>query len=158
MTDRPHNETRALPWTVFPFCDPVVASRHCHCFRRRVVRRSTASRLHAWNYAVRLTGTGERFWQQMSQAPPSAVLLDIRETEGEFEILSRLRLLWRSTPVVVISSAPTIGSVVELAKCGAMAVVAKPPPTAELRQILEGITGTSNEDVQQRGISHEAGL
>ena len=70
---------------------------------------------------------------------PVSVLLDVGSGSDGLETLSRVCKTWRWTPVIAVSTQPSVGLAVQATKLGAFDVIPKSRDVVQLRKLLEGI-------------------
>jgi two-component system response regulator AtoC len=112
------------------------------------VRNYLEMALRCEGYGVETAEDGEEALQCLESGMPiSAAFLDVMMPKCDgLEVLRAVRDSGRALPVIVISSVPSPGMVVEAMRIGATDFLAKPISHDTLRQVLNGIFGAAETD------------
>jgi len=107
-------------------------------------------------YEPRRVRTLAEALDEFQAAPPDVVLLDAVPFGDEgLEVLGRLRAEWPEVPVVVLSTACEVGTVVRAIKAGAADFLAQPLTVEELELALRNVTEKRELQSEVRRLRHQ---
>ncbi|WP_419189630.1 sigma 54-interacting transcriptional regulator [Stieleria marina] len=123
---------------------------------------SVKSDLGAWGFSSIVAHDDAQLTDVMNQQAPTCVVLDVSQPDGlsdsaadrvvDMRLLDRLRSGWKTTPVVAVSSDPSISLAVSLVKHGAFDVVAKSCATKQISRLVDGLAKQQQAD--HRAMKH----
>lgn len=107
----------------------------------RALRESIGRFLRSEGYEVTECADGSEALEQMSDGPAGVVLTDLRMPNVDgLQLLSRLRLQWPETSVVMMTAYGSVDSAVEALRLGAYDYILKPIILDDLAQKLSNLT------------------
>jgi two-component system response regulator AtoC len=94
--------------------------------------------------------------EEFQAAPPDVVLLDVVPFgDGGLEMLGRLRAEWPEVPVIILSAACEVGTVVRAIKAGAADFLALPLTAEELDLAVRNVTEKRELQSEVRRLRHQ---
>jgi DNA-binding NtrC family response regulator len=101
------------------------------------IRRTLERILNEWGYLVKEAGSATEALEVMLAQPASIILIDlIMPGHDGFWLMERIREKWPTTPIVVITGADELDTIIKSRREGAIDYVLKPFERGLLRQAL----------------------